>query len=222
MKGEKSKVKTSRDGGRVTFTRRQSLRKFKTFLRRGTHLCKLGIGSSSPSVFTNIDTFGDSRGELRVFIFNNTTILSGRKLRFEFQIGSDPLLVRQLVAGQRLSLQMGQYAGISPPRLLSGIVQSNTIAQNGSILGRNVRRLERNNSIDLQYLTESWIRDNWDPFARHASRFAFIYQWNHNDYPDEVAFATGEVQPPVNSMPPGHMSVTMPMKILVADKYNVL
>jgi hypothetical protein len=110
---------------------------------------------------------------------------------------------------------MGQWADITPPTLYSGVVLSNVIAENGSILGRNVRRAEKKGELSLDYLDPTWVRTSWDAFAIHAARYPFFYRWDPVGHPAEVAFAAAEsIQAPRNSSPPPYMSVSMPMRII--------
>lgn len=144
-----------------------------------------------------------------------TTIAAGRRLRYEFVTGPSTLPCRELVAGLRLDFPMGQHEGITPPNLLQGVVVTNVIGENGSILGRDVKRVERKTQIDLNFLEPDWVRTEWEAFATHATRYAFFYQWDPEGYPDEVVFASAEsINAPANSSPPGKMAVTMPLYCL--------
>lgn len=123
--------------------------------------------------------------------------------------------IRELCFGVRLQFPMGQWLGINPPKLLQGVVVQNVISMNGSIIGRNLRRIEKGGKIDLSLLLPDWIRTYWEVFAAHAATKAFFYRWNPVGYPDEVAFAVAaSIEAPVNASPPPRMSVSMPIKFI--------
>lgn len=124
---------------------------------------------------------------------------------------------RQISVGQRLEFPVGQWNGIAPPTLYSGVVVDNVTAVNGSIIGRNVRRLEKSGKLDINLLDPSWVRDSFDPFNRHAGRYAFWYRWHPVGYPTEVAFAAAnDIVAPVNERPRNKMKIEMPMRLLTA------
>lgn len=123
--------------------------------------------------------------------------------------------LRQVTFGTRLTMQRGQWQGVTPTKFIGGNVFSNMIAENGSILGRNVRRTEKKGELSLSHLTDAWVRASWEPFAAHATRYPFFYRWNPSGKPDEVAFAAAtEVDPPTNDSPPPFLRVTLPMRLI--------
>jgi hypothetical protein len=126
------------------------------------------------------------------------------------------VVFRQIFVGSSLDGQRGQFGGIAPPTLSGTIVTNTTIAVNGSILGRNIRRTDRGYKIDLSPVTPEWVRGAWEPFAAHMARFACFFQWNSVDYPNEIVFGGAEqIVPPENSNPPPYMAVSMPLRVLL-------
>jgi len=193
-----------------------------TYTGTGTSTVSISYESSA-SVFTQLDTVTTTSGKLELRTFNEVTLVAGRRIRYTFTVGTENLIVRQLAAGQVLTFQRGQRDGVKPPVLLGGVVSNNVIAQNGQIIGKNIRRTERDMKLDIQPVTETWVRNSWDDFAREAARHAFFYQWNPTSYPnDAVLAAADDIIPPVNIMPPPYMSVSMPLRVLVADQYDVI
>jgi hypothetical protein len=94
-------------------------------------------------------------------------------------------------------------------------VVENVISVNGSILGRNLRRIVKSGNIELNYLTQSWVRSYWNPLAIHASTLAFFWRWNPVSYPKEIGFCVADkIEAPQNSSPPPYMSVSMPLLYL--------
>ena len=172
----------------------------------------------SAGVFTTVDSpiilaVGSSALVMRR-LTQSYSLAAGRKVRLVIG-GASSLDVRQFAFGERLTFEVGQYGGIKPPTLLHGVVVTNVIATNGSIIGRSIRREERSGEISLQPVTREWVRTSWEPFALHASRYAFFYLWNPTEYPDEACFAVAEnINAPENVSPVPRMKVTMPLRIL--------
>lgn len=122
---------------------------------------------------------------------------------------------RQLSVGKRLQFPIGQWQGINPPNLTQGVIVDNVIAMNGSVLARNLRRVEKNGEISLNFLKPDWVRTEWEALASHAKRYAFWYRWHPIAYPNEVAFAVADsIQAPTNDRPPPLMAVKMPIMFL--------
>lgn len=176
---------------------------------------------SGVSSFTTLQTYTAVSGKLTFDSFNSVTVSSGRRIRISFTVATS-LDVRQLWVGEYMEMQRGQWSGIMPPTLTQGIKVTNNISVNGSFLGRSIKRTERKGKIELEHLTESWVRDTWEPFALHATKKPFILKWSDNTaYSDEVGYCFAEnVMGPKNAQN-GYMSVEMPLRILVADENQV-
>jgi len=168
---------------------------------------------TSPSTFTSLDTTAAVDGSLTFRTFTSVTVAAGMRIRIEFNMGAGPHYMKQLMVGEFMEMERGQYAGVNPPRLTQGIVQSNNISENGAILGTSVKRVDVKSSIDLMYLTETWVRDTWDPFALHASKGrGFFYKWNPTEYGTESVYCVAsKINPPKNITPTPLMSVSMPI-----------
>lgn len=122
---------------------------------------------------------------------------------------------RQISVGAKMTFPIGQWVGVNPPKLYQGVVVESVIANNGSILGRNLRRLEKKGNLNLTHLLPAWVRDTWDPFAIECGRHAFWHRWDPVGHPTEVSFAVAEsIEAPVNMLPPPRMSVAMPIRFL--------
>ena len=157
----------------------------------------IDLDGSGDIVWTNITAYTFPAGTLSVHFLGATT--------------PD---IRQIAIGQRLQFPIGQWAEVNPPRLTQGLVSENLIAVNGSILGRSVRRVEKQGQLSLEHLSPLWVRSTWEPLAAHAARYAFFHRWDPVSYPTEVAFTVAnEVQAPKNSKA-GLMSVQMPTRFL--------
>ena len=176
---------------------------------------------STPSTYTTLKTYATPSGTLTLDEFTGVTVLSGRKIRLSI-VAATTMKIRQIVVGEVLEAEQGQFASMQYPTLFGGAKISNTISVNGSIIGRTIKRLERSGTLELQYLTASWVRSTWEPFAQHAIRYPFIYKPDPTNYVNEVAFsATEKVSAPSNSGKGDRMNVSWKLRNLVADQYAV-
>lgn len=158
---------------------------------------------SSPSTYTLLDTVTDANGSLEVNSFTNTATTVGRNIRIQFEMGAGPYEFRQIMVGPVFQLERGQYAGVNPPTLKQGVVQTNSISVNGALIGSTVKREKVTTRIEQEFLTESWARGAWEPFAGHCTKGrGFFYQWNPAQYPSEVVYCMAQkVDAPENISP---------------------
>jgi hypothetical protein len=171
---------------------------------------------SSPGVYTTLTAVASYGSQIQWFDFAPVTILAGRKARIAFTGISGTMDIRQATMGAPFQFETGQWVGVNPTELTQGVVAENVISVNGSIIARNVRRVEATGNIALTYVTEAWVRAVWEPFAKHATRYPFWFRWAPVQYPTAVAFAAAtEIVAPKNSMPVPRMEVSMPIRFIV-------
>jgi hypothetical protein len=173
---------------------------------------------SSPSVYTSLQTINPAGGKLTFDEFTGVTVSSGRNIRFVITVGTGSLLIRQLVVGEVMEAEQGQWSTATNPEFFQGIQVSNNIAQNGSVLGRSIKRVEKRGKVMLDHLTASWVRSTWEPFAQHMARYPFVYSWNPRDYPDEIGWCVANSIKAPNHTNNGLLSVSVDCKVLVADE----
>lgn len=174
-------------------------------------------GETSAAVFQTVGSYSITGPEADTFLEEDTStvIPAGLRLRITIvNLTGDDLYIRQLAFGNQLTFPMGQYTGIAPPTPAAGIIRTNKIAENGSILGSDVRRVTRGTTISLEYLDRDYVRSTWEPFAVHMIRYACFYQWNPISFPGEVVYgAATNIQAPINATPVPTMSVSMPLTV---------
>lgn len=149
--------------------------------------------------------------------FANQALTAGMQIRFTINNTSGAVCyLRQYCAGACMLAEQGQRGGLNPPVLNQGLMVKNSISVNGSMLGRDVRQLDRRSSIALEYLTEGWVRTYWEDFTGEAIRHAFFYAWDPDFHPDEVVMSAADsINAPVNMDSPNtRMAVTMPIRSL--------
>ena len=176
---------------------------------------------SSVSSFTTLKTWTATSGKLTLDEFTGVTVSSGRRIRLSFSGGD--INVRQLVVGEVLQSEMGQFTTMTWPTLTGGVKTSNVVSVNGSIIGRSIKRLERKGVLDMEYFSAAWYRANWEPFVQHAARYPFIYAPDLDGRPTEVAFAAveGGVQSPSNMGLGDRMAHKMKLHMLAADEFAI-
>jgi hypothetical protein len=135
--------------------------------------------------------------------------------RVQITCPTGPVDFRSIAFGPRLQFPIGQWQDVNPPQLYQGVIMENVMAVNGSILGRNIKRIEKTGKISLTLLEPAWIRAEWQAFAVHVGKQAFFHRWNPVGYPNEVAFAVAtEIVAPTNDRPPPRMKVELPMRFI--------
>lgn len=173
---------------------------------------------SSPSTYTSLQTINPAGGKLTFDEFTGVTVSSGRNIRFVITVGTGSLLIRQLVVGEAMEAEQGQWSTATNPEFYQGIQVTNNIAQNGSVLGRSIKRVEKQAKIMLENLSASWVRATWEPFSQHMARYPFVYSWNPRDYPGEIGWCVANrITAPQHTVA-GLLSVNVPVRMLVADE----
>lgn len=54
------------------------------------------------------------------------------------------------------------------------------------ILSRSLKRTPVEMSIELECLSDEWVKDQWRPFLRYAQRHGLLMQWSRNRCPQDV------------------------------------
>ena len=148
-----------------------------------------------------------------LYVTNNN-----ERLRMTFaNIPGSQMLIREMSVGRRLEFEIGQHANVAPPSLASGFVLTNTPSMNGSLLGRQTRRVEKVAEIKLELLSPTWVYNQWNPFALFAAKYGpFFYSWNYYSKPEDSCLVTAtDIQAPINmSGKPYLMEVSMPLRVI--------
>lgn len=144
------------------------------------------------------------------------TVIAGGRVRFVFGAVSASFDVRQIGIGRAFEPPLGQRGGLNPPTLPQGVVRTVSIARDGSFIASSVKRVTRQHSLELEYMTEAFVRDELVPLAEHMQTNAFWYAWDYDRFPDEIAFSICEDVVPITNMDRApYMMVTYPLRSLV-------
>lgn len=119
-----------------------------------------------------------------------------REVRITFS-GGTSREIGVVYAGTSLIMQRGLYAGHNPINLSSMTEYRNAMSDSGQFLGRRIKRKGQQSNFSWANLTESWYRENFQPFVESAKTTPFFIQWRPDYQQEEVAFGytTGDISP---------------------------
>lgn len=175
---------------------------------------ELGLSGAG---FTALGSITVAPGSLVPVIstFTQVTIPISNKIRITRISAGLLFTIRQIFVGAAFVPQRGMFKSVKPPTLSGTIVSDTIISCNGSVLGRNTRRVDRGQTLDFSPVTAAWVRASWEPFATHMQKYACFYQWNPTTYPADLVFGAAEqIQPPEQDSHIPYMHVTMPLRLL--------
>lgn len=90
-------------------------------------------------------------------------------------------------AGERMTFDQGLQTGFAPPNLSRDIDIDNIRTDGGAYIARLVRRSGCRVEISTQNNSESWTRNTWLPFVKHAELYPFFFAWQPDGRPSEIA-----------------------------------
>jgi hypothetical protein len=136
--------------------------------------------------------------------------------RIELVTSSGPAQIGVAAFGEALVFPCGMKVGFQPPTLSREGKYMNSKSEGGQFLGRSLLRNGAKTKIDLDLLDPLWVRNNWEPFIRHAEIKPFIFSWDYENHPNEAAFCftSGKI-PPARYSEPNFMSISLPVDALI-------
>lgn len=131
---------------------------------------------------------------------NNVTIIkldsvNYRYFRLEFNNTSE-CKIGILAIGQRMEFELGFYRDAMPPSLNEDIIVTNNKSESGIYLGRSVVRTgAKQQTINLDKISHSWIYNTWLPFKQSAELNPFFYSWGNTPlYNNQLCYQTSFAQ----------------------------
>ncbi len=176
--------------------------------------------SPGAGTFTNYVSEALTGGELlRMWALSSSqAVAAGQEVRVIITVTTGSIKIRNAAAGKVLASPIGQKDGIMRASFAGDSRYDQKMSINGSILGRQVIRQEKSQEIMWEYLSDTYLQDEWQAFAKAAETHAFFYAWDNDRFPQEVSFAVAEsVGVPMNMSNPNCRRVTMQIKVLVAE-----
>ncbi|MDY6980538.1 MAG: hypothetical protein SV201_11700 [Pseudomonadota bacterium] len=102
--------------------------------------------------------------------------------------GSTPPEVINLSLGQAMVAEGGFRPGFEPPRQARHNMIKNNTTDQGHLVGRSVSKRGIQTRLQFESVTESWVRDEWEPFVDHFETRPAYLVWSPVHWPDEVAY----------------------------------
>src|SRR5690606_18944729 len=114
--------------------------------------------------------------------------------------------------GRVLRMQRRLFVGYKPPTLNRKTEVSSAHSESGQFLGRVKRRQMLENSVNFNNITQTWMRETFEPFMVAAETKPFFFSWRPGAWPSEVAYMwmQGDVDV-TNQLPNGLMSCSWNM-----------
>ena len=167
---------------------------------------------------TTLGTINIAAGESGIdrATFSTISAIAGTVLTLSI---TGSVRIREVVAGEVVQPELGQYSGLVFPTFQGGNKTGNPRQINASMMPSRIKRTDRMNSLDIQYMTRSFFDDTWRPFAKHAARFPFYY--DAGDGRGSMAFAE-QMNPPQHSGVEDRMDISWKLRHKVADKWRPL
>lgn len=120
-------------------------------------------------------------------VFLNS-IRSARFLRLTFTGAAAPRIAVVYV-GLSLAMEMQIVDPFAPISMARETIKKTSLSRGGQFLGQAVRSNGVTGNPSFKYLTTSWVRASFMPFARSAAQgFPYFWAWNPLSYPQDVGY----------------------------------
>lgn len=151
-----------------------------------------------------------------IFIRFETAAYLGVRLKIQTDTGASEPTIGTLYIGEVLVLQRRIYVGHGPMPYQRKTNYVTATSINGQFLGRTILGEKLTGNIEQKTMTPAWYRSYMEPFLKAARTDPFFFAWRPDDYPSEVSFAWTVAPPsPVNTLPSGHMAVSLDIEGLL-------
>lgn len=131
---------------------------------------------------------------------NNVTVIkldsvNYRYFRLEFNNTSE-CKIGVISIGKRMEFELGFYQNAQPPALNEDVIVTNNKSESGIYLGRSVVRTgAKQQTINLDKISHSYIYNTWQSFKNHAEIYPFFYSWGNTPlYNNQLCYQTSFAQ----------------------------
>lgn len=114
--------------------------------------------------------------------------------------------------GPSLTLPMGWYGGYAPASLNVRTTKLVSKSDSGQFIGQSIIRRAAEDRIELKHVNRDWVREHWQPFAKHARSTPFFLAWYPDLYPDEVIYVTDADDAEASNEQVTRMTVSMTVR----------
>lgn len=103
--------------------------------------------------------------------------------------GSAAPKIAVVYAGEILVMQKAVSGPYEPVTLARETKRTSTFSRGGQFLGQSIQRMGVVGTAAFKFLSASWVREFFKPFADSAELYPFFFAWNPSGFPTEVAYA---------------------------------
>lgn len=96
--------------------------------------------------------------------------------------------IASIAFGEYIALEHGLHVGFTEPKLARETETIGNISDGGVFLGRSIISKGFRTRMNIEFMSETFTRDKWLPFVRHAEKKPFYLAWDYDRYPNEAAF----------------------------------
>ncbi len=124
---------------------------------------------------------------------------SSQDWRIEIDNQNNDVTIGDIKFGTILETDFGVHIGHSPLTQARDVEYSHSIAEGGLSLGRAITNRGVSASYNIEHMSQTFLRNSWNPFVVHAERYPFYMAWDEDNYSTEVAYCenSGPIGKPV-------------------------
>lgn len=162
----------------------------------GTFYLEYSLNGGASWLLANTTVTSAANNELKINLFTSVTATHWRVV-FNLYTAT-PFYIGVVMFGRKLPLYRGMIGGFVVPRHGRKNEIINQTTEGGQFVGRiKVSKGARSN-ITFKTVPQTWVRDYWEAFVRHAEMLPFLFSWNHEFYPQDACYCVTDGEIPNN------------------------
>lgn len=128
--------------------------------------------------------------------------------------GTTPPQVADVSLGEVMIMPVGLRSGFEPPKQARNRKITNNNTDVGHLAGRSIIRKGIETQLQFNAVSESFVRNEWEPFIDHAELRPWYIVWSPINWPNEAAlvWTDRDIQPPRYRNNYGHMDLRLRVK----------
>lgn len=181
----------------------------------GTFYLEYSLDSGATWQLATTTFTSATNNELKINLFNAVT---ATRWRVVFNLyTSNPFYIGVVMFGRKLPLYRGMVGGFVVPRHGRKNEIINQTTEGGQFVGRVKTANGARSNITFKTVPQTWVRDYWEAFVRHAELLPFLFSWNHEFYPQDACFCVsdGEI-PPIAINENRYCDISLPVQCLLS------
>jgi hypothetical protein len=93
-----------------------------------------------------------------------------------------------IYVGTQLVMPHTLYGGIQPVTMSRETELSVSLSESGQFLGQSIVSRGVSAAVHFRHLDPAWVRASFDPFAKEARLYPYVFAWRALTYPAELAY----------------------------------